>query len=51
MLDGVAIDDTELFNDRLRNRRNFYNYNRPHGGLDRQIRPGTEESRRFSNVV
>ena len=33
MLDGVVIDDTELFNDRLQEWENFYNFNRPHGGL------------------
>ena len=36
MLDGVVIDDTELFNDRLQEWEDFYNYNRPHGGLDGQ---------------
>jgi transposase InsO family protein len=36
MLDGVMIDDTELFNDRLKEWEDFYNYNRPHGGLDGQ---------------
>jgi transposase len=33
MLDGVVIDDTELFNDRLQQWEDFYNFNRPHGGL------------------
>ena len=33
MLDGVVIDDTALFNKKLREWENFYNYNRPHGGL------------------
>jgi transposase InsO family protein len=36
MLDGVVIDDTELFNERLKEWEDFYNYNRPHGGLDGQ---------------
>jgi transposase InsO family protein len=36
MLDGVVIDDTELFNDRLKEWEDFYNYNRPHGGLGGQ---------------
>src|SRR5919109_2093960 len=31
MLKGVVIDDTELFNDRLREWEDFYNFNRPHG--------------------
>jgi len=33
MLEGVVIDDTELFNDRLQEWERFYNFNRPHGGL------------------
>jgi transposase len=33
MSKGVVIDDTELFNDRLQEWEDFYNYNRPHGGL------------------
>jgi transposase InsO family protein len=36
MLEGVVIDDTELFNDKLQEWENFYNYHRPHGGLDGQ---------------
>jgi transposase InsO family protein len=36
MLKGVVIDDTELFNDRLQEWEDFYNYNRPHGGLGGQ---------------
>jgi transposase InsO family protein len=36
MLEGVVIDDTELFNDRLQEWEDFYNYNRPHGGLGGQ---------------
>jgi transposase InsO family protein len=36
MLDGVVIDDTELFNDKLQEWENFYNFNRPHGSLDGQ---------------
>jgi len=36
MLDGVVIDDTELFNDKLQEWENFYNFNRPHGGLNGQ---------------
>ena len=31
MLERVVIDDTELFNDRLQEWEDFYNYNRPHG--------------------
>lgn len=36
LLDGVVIDDTELFNDKLEEWENFYNFDRPHGGLDGQ---------------
>ena len=36
MLDGVVIDDTELFNDKLQEWENFYNFDRPHGGLNGQ---------------
>jgi len=32
LLDGVMIDDTKLFNDKLTEWENFYNYHRPHGG-------------------
>jgi transposase InsO family protein len=36
LLEGVVIDDTKLFNDKLRVWEDFYNYHRPHGGLDGQ---------------
>jgi transposase InsO family protein len=36
MLEGVVIDDTELFNDRLKEWESFYNFSRPHGGLGGQ---------------
>lgn len=36
MLDGVVIDNTELFNDKLREWEDFYNFDRPHGGLNGQ---------------
>ncbi len=36
MLQGVVIDDAELFNDKLQEWEDFYNFNRPHGGLDGQ---------------
>ena len=36
MLDGMVIDDTDLFNDKLQEWEDFYNFNRPHGGLDGQ---------------
>ena len=37
MLDGVVIDDANVFNDKLQEWEDFYNFNRPHGGLDGQI--------------
>jgi len=36
LLDGVVIDDTKVFNDKLREWENFYNYHRPHGSLGGQ---------------
>jgi transposase InsO family protein len=36
MLDGVLIDDAGVFNERLREWEDFYNFNRPHGGLGGQ---------------
>lgn len=36
MLKGVVIDDTKLFNEKLQEWENFYNYNRPHGSLQGQ---------------
>ena len=33
LLDGVIIDDTKLFNDKLQEWEDYYNYHRPHGGL------------------
>jgi len=36
MLEGVVIDDTGLFNTRLKEWEDFYNFNRPHGGLGGQ---------------
>jgi transposase InsO family protein len=35
-LEGVVIDDTNLFNDRLKEWERFYNFDRPHGGLGGQ---------------
>ena len=34
MLEGVVIDDAQVFNDKLQEY--FYNYHRPHGGLNGQ---------------
>jgi len=34
MLEGVVIDSSKLFNEKLRVWENFYNYSRPHGSLD-----------------
>ena len=36
MLEGVVIDDTGLFNAKLREWEDFYNYNRPHAALGGQ---------------
>ena len=36
LLDGVLIDDAEVFNDKLREWEDFYNNHRPHGSLDGQ---------------
>jgi transposase InsO family protein len=34
MLEGVVIDDTKLFNDKLQEWEHFYNFDRPHGALE-----------------
>lgn len=36
MLEGVVIDDAQLFNEKLQEWERFYNYNRPHAGLQGQ---------------
>ncbi|MFC9161931.1 integrase core domain-containing protein [Streptomyces fungicidicus] len=36
LLDGVVIDDAEVFNDKPREWEDYYNYHRPHGGLGGQ---------------
>jgi transposase InsO family protein len=36
MLKGVIIDDTQLFNDKLAEWQDFYNYHSPHGALGGQ---------------
>ncbi|GII56269.1 hypothetical protein Pth03_46580 [Planotetraspora thailandica] len=36
MLEGVIIDDAEVFNDQLRKWEDYYNCHRPHGGLGGQ---------------
>jgi transposase InsO family protein len=36
MLEGVVIEDTKLFHDKLQEWEDFYNFNRPHGGLEGQ---------------
>jgi len=47
MLDGVVIDDTELFNARLQEWEDIYDFNRPHRALDRQpLTNGLEKSHR-----
>ncbi|MGI3229944.1 integrase core domain-containing protein [Streptomyces sp. GTA36] len=39
LLDGVIIDDAEVFNDKLREWEDYYNYHRPHGDLGGQNPP------------
>jgi hypothetical protein len=36
MLHGIVVDDTQLSNDKLQEREDSYNLNRPHVGLDGQ---------------
>jgi transposase InsO family protein len=36
LLDGAVIDDAKVFNDKLQEWEDYYNYHRPHGGLDGQ---------------
>ena len=36
LLDDVVIDDAEVFNQKLQEWEDFYNFNRPHGGLNGQ---------------
>lgn len=36
LLDGVVVDDTKLFNKKVREWENFYNYSRPHAALNSQ---------------
>lgn len=33
---GVVIDDTEVFNEKIKEWEHYYNYDRPHGGLGGQ---------------
>jgi len=33
LLDGLVIDDAKVFNNKLREWEDYYNYHRPHGGL------------------
>lgn len=33
LLEGVMVDDANVLNDKLRQWENYYNYDRPHGGL------------------
>jgi transposase InsO family protein len=36
LLDGVVIDDAEIFNNKLQEWEDYYDYHRPHGGLGGQ---------------
>jgi transposase InsO family protein len=42
--DGIA-DDIHLFNDKLREWEDYYNYNRPHGALDDPLRAALGKNR------
>lgn len=36
MLQGVVIDETKLFNEKLQEWENYYNFERPHSALNGQ---------------
>ena len=36
LLDGLVVDDANIFNNKLREWEDYYNYHRPHGGLGGQ---------------
>ncbi|MHB1986540.1 MAG: IS481 family transposase [Acidimicrobiales bacterium] len=36
LLEGIVIDDAKVFNDKLREWEDYYNFDRPHGGLGGQ---------------
>ena len=36
LLDGVVLDEAGVFNDKLEQWEDYYNFQRPHGGLDGQ---------------
>ena len=36
LLDGAVIDDAKVFNNKLQEWEDYYNYHRPHGGLGGQ---------------
>jgi transposase InsO family protein len=36
LLEGVVIDESKPFDDKLREWEDYYNYHRPHGGLGGQ---------------
>jgi hypothetical protein len=36
LLDGVVVDDTKLFNEKVQEGENFCNYSRPHAALNGQ---------------
>jgi hypothetical protein len=47
LLDGVVIDDTQVFNDKLCEWENFYNYHRPteHWAARRPVKDSSSEPR------
>jgi hypothetical protein len=40
LLDGVAVDDTHLFDEKVREEKHFCNYSRPHAALNGQAPSG-----------
>jgi transposase InsO family protein len=51
LLDGVVIDDAEVFNEKLQEWEHFYNYARPHGGLGGQTPYERLRQKTTSNVA
>src|SRR5215213_3302305 len=56
LLEGVVIDDAQVFNDKLKEWEDFYNYHRPHGGLGGQtpyerLKQRTQTGRNRSSSV
>ena len=50
MLEGIVIDDAKLFNEKLKEREDFYNYNRPYAALFGQTPYEKGLERKLSSV-